>query len=169
MIYPLYARTYPEHRILNQTPSMTEEDREGFLEEFSVEREKTIVGFVVMGGIFGEAIDLDGDRLSGAVVVGVGLPGPSPERELIRSHFSDFDENGFNYAYLFPGMTRVFQAAGRVIRTERDRGAILLIDPRYDKPDYQALFPQEWHTQRVQDESQLWSILNRFWNGKKEA
>jgi len=164
MVYPLYAQTYPRHRILTQTPSMTEEDRKGFLNEFSVENTGTTVGFVVMGGIFGEAIDLDGDRLSGAAVVGVGLPGPSPERELIRAHFSGLDENGFNYAYLYPGLTRVFQAAGRVIRTESDRGAILLIDPRYDKPDYRTLLPQQWNLQRASDESQLWSILNRFWN-----
>lgn len=169
MVHPLYSQTYPEHRILSQIPSMTEEDREEFLEEFSLESDNTTVGFVVMGGIFGEAIDLDGDRLSGAVVVGVGLPGPSPERELIRSHFSDIEENGFNYAYLFPGMTRVFQAAGRVIRTERDRGAILLIDPRYDKPEYQTLLPQEWNTQPVQDESQLGSILSQFWNNREEV
>jgi DNA excision repair protein ERCC-2 len=122
-----------------------------------------------MGGIFGEAIDLDGDRLSGAAVVGVGLPGPSPERELIRAHFSDLDENGFNYAYLYPGMTRVFQAVGRVIRTENDRGAILLIDPRFDKHDYRSLFPHEWNAQRIHDKSQLKDILNRFWNSREEA
>jgi DNA excision repair protein ERCC-2 len=169
MVYPLYSQAYPMHRILIQTPSMAEEDRERFLDEFSVEGDKTTVGFVVMGGIFGEAIDLDGDRLSGAAVVGVGLPGPSPERELIRAHFSDLDENGFNYAYLYPGMTRVFQAVGRVIRTESDRGAILLIDPRYDKHDYQSLFPHEWSAQRVHDTNQLRDILNRFWNNEEKA
>jgi len=166
MIHPLYSRFYPNHRTLIQTPSMGETERGHFLEKFSAENDKTTVGFVVMGGIFGEAIDLDGDRLSGAAVVGVGLPGPSPERELIRVHFTERDENGFNYAYLFPGMVRVFQAAGRVIRTERDRGAILLVDPRYDKQEYRSLFPSNWETQHVLNESQIKNTLKLFWDSE---
>lgn len=123
-----------------------------------------LAGFVVMGGIFGEGIDLSGDRLSGAAIVGVGLPGISPERELIKYHFTAQNEPGFNYAYLFPGMNRVFQAAGRVIRSEKDRGAVLLIDSRYTRLEYSSLFPGEWQTRRIANNTHMKRILDRFWN-----
>ena len=120
-----------------------------------------------MGGIFGEGIDLAGDRLSGAIIVGVGLPGLSLERELIRAHFSDHEEDGFAYAYLYPGMIRVLQAAGRVIRSENDRGAILLIDQRFDREDYRSLLPGEWMVQTVEGKTQIEQKLEHFWPQKK--
>ena len=116
-----------------------------------------------MGGIFGEGIDLVGDRLSGAAIVGVGLPGISLERDMIRQHFSENQMSGFDYAYRYPGLIRVFQAAGRVIRTENDRGTLLLIDPRYSHPQYNELFPQEWHVHPVQNHDQIRQILSEFW------
>jgi DNA excision repair protein ERCC-2 len=118
-----------------------------------------------MGGIFGEGIDLMGDRLSGAVVVGVGLPGLSLERELIRLHFEEKQMPGFNYSYLYPGMNRVFQAAGRVIRSEEDRGTILLVDTRYSLPQYHSLFPSDWEVRFVQSEKHMGHILDEFWTG----
>jgi DNA excision repair protein ERCC-2 len=145
---------------------MNEDERLQFLECFSIENNSTLVGFVVMGGIFGEGIDLMGDRLSGAVVVGVGLPGISLERELIRFHFEDKQMPGFNYSYLYPGMNRVFQAAGRVIRSEEDRGAILLVDTRYSLPQYHSLFPSDWQVRFVQNEKQMSHILDKFWTGQ---
>jgi DNA excision repair protein ERCC-2 len=163
MVLPLYEQFFPHHTILVQTQGMSEDERLGFLEHFSVENNSTLVGFVVMGGIFGEGIDLMGDRLSGAIVVGVGLPGISLERELIRVHFEDKQMPGFNYSYLYPGMNRVFQAAGRVIRSEEDRGAILLVDTRYALPQYSSLFPSDWQVRFVQNEKQMNHILGKFW------
>ena len=117
-----------------------------------------------MGGIFGEGIDLVGDRLSGAVVVGVGLPGISLEKELIRDYFTTHHNAGFEYAYQYPGINRVLQAAGRVIRTETDRGVILLIDQRYGTYRYRSLLPSEWKPEKIKSLSQFDEDLHRFWN-----
>ena len=163
MVYPLYAEAYPHHILQVQSPAMSEEERLFFLERFSSENSRTLVGFVVMGGIFGEGIDLAGDRLTGAVIVGVGLPGISLERELIKEYFSQNEMPGFRFAYQFPGMNRVFQAAGRVIRSETDRGVVLLIDSRYRWPEYNCLFPEEWETQVVTDGKQMEYTVKEFW------
>jgi len=121
------------------------------------------VGFAVMGGIFGEGIDLVGERLSGAVVVGVGLPGISLERELIRKYFADTLNAGFEFAYQYPGINRVLQAAGRVIRSETDRGAVLLIDQRYATRSYRSLLLRQWETTKVRDHRQVTEELKKFW------
>jgi DNA excision repair protein ERCC-2 len=163
MVYPLYESAFPHQKILVQTHEMRESERVDFLKNFSEENDRTLVGFVVMGGIFGEGIDLVGDRLSGAAIVGVGLPGISLEREMIRFHFEENQMPGFDYSYRFPGLIRVFQASGRVIRTENDRGAVLLIDTRYSRPQYQELFPQEWRVQQTQKPGQITQILEEFW------
>jgi DNA excision repair protein ERCC-2 len=165
MVSPLYEQLFPHHHMLVQTQGMSEDERIQFLDHFSFENNSTLVGFVVMGGIFGEGIDLMGDRLNGAVVVGVGLPGLSLERELIRLHFEEKQKPGFNYSYLYPGMNRVFQAAGRVIRSEEDRGAILLVDTRYSLPQYHSLFPSDWQVRFVQGEKHIEHILDEFWTG----
>jgi DNA excision repair protein ERCC-2 len=164
MVLPVYQKAFPHHKILLQKWGMSEDARSEFLDRFSFENDRTLVGFVVMGGIFGEGIDLMGDRLSGAVIIGVGLPGISLERELIRSHFEQEDGSGFNFAYLYPGMTRVFQAAGRVIRSENDRGAILLIDPRYSRSEYGELFPQEWNVLAFNSPEEMTRHLQIFWD-----
>ena len=117
-----------------------------------------------MGGVFGEGIDLIGNRLTGAVIVGVGLPGISPERELIRDYFNRSEDSGFEYAYLYPGINKVLQAAGRVIRTERDRGVVLLIDERYGTFQYQSLLPEDWTPITVENGSELTKSLKAFWN-----
>jgi DNA excision repair protein ERCC-2 len=163
MVHPLYEAAFPFHKILIQTHEMREMERVNFLKNFSEENSQTLVGFVVMGGIFGEGIDLVGDRLSGAAIVGVGLPGISLEREIIRHHFSENQMPGFDYAYRYPGLIRVFQAAGRVIRTENDRGTVLLIDTRYSHPQYKDLFPQEWQVHQTQNPRQIGQILDEFW------
>jgi DNA excision repair protein ERCC-2 len=163
MVRPLYEIAFPHHQILTQTHEMKEDERVRFLSHFSEENNHNLVGFVVMGGIFGEGIDLVGDRLTGAVIVGVGLPGISLEREMIRHHFTENQMSGFDYAYRFPGLIRVLQAAGRVIRTENDRGSILLIDPRYSHPQYCDLFPQEWQVHPVQNHDQIRQRLTEFW------
>lgn len=165
MVFPLYSDAYPHHEILVQKSGMSEQEKLKFLENFGSGNSRTLAGFVVMGGVFGEGIDLTGDRLTGAAIVGVGLPGISPERELIKDHFTSQNEPGFNYSYLFPGMNRVFQAAGRVIRTEKDRGAVLLVDSRYTQRQYWSLFPSEWQVKRVNNNAHLKRTLERFWNG----
>jgi Rad3-related DNA helicase len=127
-----------------QSPAMDEREREEFLACFRQKREGTLVGFCVLGGIFSEGIDLRGGELIGAIVIGTGLPQIGDERELLRSYYDRNGANGFDYAYRFPGMNKVLQAAGRVIRTTEDEGVILLLDDRFAYQEYRALFPREW-------------------------
>ncbi|MEW9699387.1 ATP-dependent DNA helicase [Paenibacillus sp. SI8] len=131
-------------QILIQQTQMPEEEREGFLAAFAANRGDTLVGFAVLGGIFSEGIDLVGDRLTGVAIVGVGLPQLGPERNIIKSYMDRIGKNGYEYAYVFPGMNKVQQAGGRLIRSETDRGVLLLIDDRYLQPLYQRLLPEEW-------------------------
>lgn len=137
--------------------------RARFLDQFSTQNNQTMVGFAVMGGIFGEGIDLVGERLSGAVIVGVGLPAICPERDLIRGYF-DRQGEGFDFAYRFPGINRVLQAAGRVIRTDQDRGALLLVDQRFCRPTYQGLLPDQWAMATAGSQQQMENRLKRFWS-----
>ncbi|MDX1707614.1 MAG: ATP-dependent DNA helicase [Desulfobacterales bacterium] len=167
-IYDAFTAHNPHTETILQTPGMSEPEREAFLNRFSRDNRQTLVGFAVMGGIFGEGIDLVGDRLVGAVVVGVGLPGISLERELIKDYFTNTLNAGFEYAYLYPGINRVLQAAGRVIRTEQDRGVVLLIDQRYARYQYKTLLREEWDPIHVQDAQQLAASLQRFWKQKTE-
>ncbi len=132
---------HPAVPILVQRPGMSETEREEFLAAFAAEHDDTLLGFAVMGGVFGEGIDLVGDRLIGAIIVGVGLPQLCVERDLIRDYFQEQTGAGFDYAYTFPGMNRVLQATGRVIRSETDRGVVLLIDARFAEQRYRRLFP----------------------------
>jgi len=163
LVHEIFTEESPEIKTIIQTPAMTEDERDAFLGMFSRENLETLVGFAVMGGIFGEGIDLIGDRLCGVVIVGVGLPGISPDREIIRKYFTQYNRAGFEYAYMFPGINRVFQAAGRLIRSESDRGVILLIDNRFSTVQYKSLFPREWHPIRVRDNRQLGDIVKEFW------
>jgi DNA excision repair protein ERCC-2 len=140
-IYEAFSCMYPQIKTICQSGDMKEEDRTLFLEQFNTSNLETLVGFAVMGGVFGEGVDLPGERLIGAVIVGVGLPQVCREREIIRDFFGD---KGFEYAYMYPGMNKVLQAAGRVIRTETDRGMVVLIDERFSHARYRRLFPPEW-------------------------
>ncbi|KLU60949.1 putative ATP-dependent helicase DinG [Peptococcaceae bacterium CEB3] len=150
--------------VVCQVPGMGEAEREDFLALFTPERKETLVGFVLMGGIFGEGIDLVGERLSGAVIVGVGLPQICRERELIRSYYQENFGRGFEFAYMYPGFNKVLQAAGRVIRTETDRGIVLLIDERFGRLTYRRLFPREWSkVDYVTDTRELEQAVRGFW------
>lgn len=150
-------------RCIRQTTFMSEQEREAFLEEFH-EQNDTLLGFCIMGGIFSEGIDLLGDRLIGAIIVGTGLPQVGTEREILRNYYDDRGENGFDYAYRYPGMNKVLQAAGRVIRTREDVGTILLLDERFGQRDYSELFPVEWSDRKTCRLDNLENILKEFWD-----
>ncbi len=164
MVQRQFAGDHGDLRILAQRPEMTEADREAFLAAFEHDAAQTLVGFAVLGGVFGEGIDLVGERLAGAVIVGVGLPGICIQRELIRDHFDRRGACGFEFAYQYPGINRVLQAAGRVIRSEADRGIILLIDARYGQQRYRKLLPSHWHPHFLNASSDLSGTICRFWN-----
>ena len=150
-----------------QEPGMNEEKREAFLAEFSAEREKTLIAFCVMGGIFGEGIDLKKEQLIGAVIVGTGLPQISNEREILMDYYEKRMGEGFDYAYRYPGMNKVLQAAGRVIRTIDDVGVIELLDERFLQSDYRNLFPKEWEKRLVCTVDSVETYLEKFWEEKQ--
>jgi DNA excision repair protein ERCC-2 len=150
-------------RIIFQKPQMIDREKAAFLNAFSRFGKRTLVGVAVIGGQFSEGIDLVGEQLSGVVIVGVGLPQICPEREIMRQYFAEKMGSGFEYAYQFPGFNRVQQAAGRVIRSETDRGFVLLIDDRFNRPDYEALFPPDWSMIDVENEADLCDQLHDFY------
>ena len=143
-VYALFAEKYPEVPALVQSTGMSEPDREGFLASFRPDNPETLLGFAVLGGIFSEGVDLPGDRLNGVMVVGVGLPQVGLERNLLRGYFQSQGKNGFDYAYVYPGMCKVLQAGGRLIRSESDNGVIVLADDRFLQHPYKQLLPEEW-------------------------
>ena len=167
-ITELVIPQHPQIRWQVQESGMSEKERQTFLDGFSTDSQNTIVGCAVMGGVFGEGIDLVGDRLTGAVIVGVGLPGISFSRNCIRDYY-DARGNGFDYAYRFPGFTRVLQAVGRVIRTEEDRGAVLLIDDRLGSYRYRNLIPFYWKTKRLTAQQQVQPLLEQFWKETEDV
>ncbi len=149
-----------------QIPAMGEAQKERFLGLFRVDNPSTVVGFAVMGGLFGEGIDLAGERLVGAVVVGVGLPQICLERDLIRGYYDEQENAGFAYGYAYPGMNRVLQAAGRVIRSDTDRGLLLLIDRRFSRADYREQYPPSWGAPRATRSGEaIRGEVSAFWNG----
>ena len=177
-----FTERYPGMKTLQQSSMMNDEERLEFLTEFDdVETEK--LGFAVMGGVFGEGVDLKGSKLIGAIIIGVGLPQLSLERDLIRDYFDervDGDSSangsasasaserggvdGFDYAYQYPGMNRVLQTAGRVIRSETDQGIVCLIDHRFNESRYRQLFPVNWQPQVMRNKNELAQSIKRFWS-----
>ena len=154
---------YEDMECIRQESGMEEEEREAFLKKFEKERNHSLVGFCVMGGIFSEGIDLTEDRLIGALIIGTGLPQVCREREIVKEYFDKKGMDGFAYAYQYPGMNKVLQAAGRVIRTEADRGMILLMDDRFATISYQRLFPREWEQHAYCQVDSLAGQLQEFW------
>lgn len=149
-----------------QSPYMSEEAREIFLENFEESRESSFIGFCVMGGIFSEGIDLADDKLIGAMIVGTGLPQVCREREILKYYFDTHGERGFDYAYLYPGMNKVLQSAGRVIRTDTDRGVILLLDERFRDRRYRESFPREWSNIKSCNIENITAQIQSFWSEK---
>lgn len=148
-----------------QSQYMNEEAREIFLETFEEERDCPLVGFCVMGGIFSEGIDLTEDRLIGAMIVGTGIPQVCNDREIIKGYFDKNNMSGFDYAYLYPGMNKVLQSAGRVIRTEEDKGVVLLLDERFQRRQYQEIFPREWKEFTKCRLEDVQKKVEDFWSG----
>ena len=132
-----------------QEKDMTEVEKNDFISHFKTTSNHSIIGLAIIGGAFGEGIDLVGDSLIGVAIVGIGLPKINFESNQIVEYYQQNEIDGFNYAYTYPGMNKVMQAVGRLIRTENDRGAALLIDERYMWNDYKTLFKKEWNDYEV--------------------
>lgn len=162
MIRSLFSDRMPSIETISQKPEMTEAERDQFLQKFSGQNKKPLAGFAVMGGIFGEGIDLVGKKLSGAVIVGVGLPAICKERNIIRKYFGT-NKVGFEFAYVYPGINRVLQASGRVIRSAKDRGAVLLIDRRFNSPLYRSMLPPHWNSHFISNGDHLEKGIKKFW------
>lgn len=182
-VYETYTEVYNADgkvECILQGEHMNEQAREDFLNRFvgneecvledvihmeiEMEEERSLLGFCVMGGIFSEGIDLKKDSLIGAIIIGTGLPQVCNERELLKNYFDEQGENGFDYAYRYPGMNKVMQAAGRVIRTEEDFGIVALLDERFLMPSYQKMFPREWKSQQIVNVDQVGHKVEMFWN-----
>jgi Rad3-related DNA helicase len=165
-VYDLILQDLMDTTVHMQSNSMSEIERDRFLNYFQPKPDTTTLGFCVLGGLFSEGIDLKSDRLIGVLIIGVGLPQICFERDIIRDYFQNKKNLGFEYAYMYPGMNKVLQAAGRVIRSENDRGIIILIDDRFSTQQYSNLFPQDWFpNQKIQAEKIAQNVQN-FW--KKE-
>ena len=164
LVFDEMKENYPNINISIQESNMSEEEKEEFLSMFDEDNKETHVGFCVLGGHFSEGIDLTNDKLIGVIIVGVGMPQIGIERDIIKDHMKDSNK-GFDYAYVYPGMIKVLQAAGRCIRTDDDKGVILLLDKRYSQRIYQSLFPYEWYPNfRVRKSDDVKTLCEEFWN-----
>ncbi|MBQ7907227.1 MAG: ATP-dependent DNA helicase [Clostridia bacterium] len=160
----VFVKKYPKINVTCQSRSMSERAKREFLDSFDSKREGTLVGFCVMGGSFSEGIDLRGERLIGAIIVGVGLPTISSELNIIKEYFDKTRETGYAYAYTYPGMIKVLQAAGRVIRSEDEKGVVLLVDDRFYTPEYRQLMPEYWsHIKFISSAKDLLGEITNFW------
>lgn len=169
-VYEIYSEKYMDSKeeikdceLFRQKGDMSEDEREAFLLRFEENPEKTHIGFCVMGGVFSEGIDLKGERLIGVAIVGVGLPQVCLEREIINRYFREKKDKGFEYAYTYPGINKVLQSSGRLIRTVEDKGVILLIDERYMEVNYQRLLPRDWYPCRRIHLKNIGHELEEFW------
>lgn len=157
------AKSVGDYDVILQQSGMSEQEREEFLQEFEKAREKSLVAFCVMGGVFSEGIDLTEEKLIGAIIIGVGLPQIGNEREVMKRYFDETGRDGFAFSYLYPGMNKVIQSAGRVIRTKNDEGVIALLDERFVRRDYKKTFPREWSDGKVCNQQSVERLLDDFW------
>jgi len=166
-LHGFFTVMHPDVDTIVQTKGMTDAQKSAFVARFDENNRETLVGFCVLGGVYAEGIDLVGERLIGSIVVGVGMPKLSSERNILTEHYNEKDLEGMMYSYVYPGMTRVMQAVGRVIRSEEDRGIAILIDDRFATPQYRSLFPEQWrHAIFVSQPKTLKMLLDGFWNDK---
>lgn len=163
-VFEDFTSHYPQMKVSMQKQGLTEGEREEFLDQFVKDPEETFVAFCVLGGIFSEGIDLEGNRLIGSVVVSVGLPQINIQQNILKEYFDEKYGTGYEFAYMYPGMNKVMQAVGRVIRSEEDRGIVLLIDERYGHRNYRELFPSHWQgCKYVKSHGELEELLTVFW------
>ena len=162
-IYTRYEGFGDDVDIIIQKQNMTEAEREEFLGEFDKVRTKSMVAFCTLGGIFSEGIDLVGGKLIGSIILGAGLPQVGNERKLMSDFFDESGKNGFEYAYLYPGMNKVIQAAGRLIRTKDDVGVIALLDDRFRLLSYRKTFPREWNDAEFTTIDDISLKVTNFW------
>ena len=163
-VFEVYSEIDDTTEAIMQKAGMKEKEREEFLERFAEDNHTSLVAFGVMGGIFGEGIDLKHEQLIGVIVVGTGLPQVSNEREILKNYYDKHSENGFDYAFRYPGMNKVLQAAGRVIRTVEDKGIILLLDERFLQKEYDLLYPREWSHRQICGIEQVQDKISKFWS-----
>lgn len=167
-VYEAFIESYPETFTILQEQGMTKDDRDEYLAKFENNPAKTLIGFAVCGGIFSEGVDLAGDRLSGVVIVGTGLPAVCFERDLLKEHFDGTigEGLGYNYAYTYTGLNRVYQAGGRVIRTKDDRGFVILVDDRYSKISHRRTFPTSWKNdvKMILNPDRVGELVKEFWD-----
>lgn len=159
-----FEKKYPKVKVFSQSTNMNYAQKEEFLAQFKDDTGILRVGFCVLGGSFSEGVDLPGSRLIGTIIVGVGLPGISNERNIMKEYFDNTREGGYDYAYTYPGMNRILQAAGRVIRTENDCGVVVLLDDRYATEQYKMMFPLHWsHAKYTHSAQELAGKVKKFW------
>jgi len=164
MAFERFSMMYPDVRLLRQQNKMSDMEREAFIAEFQPSPRRSMLAFIALGGVFAEGVDLPDDRLSGAAIISVGIPLICIEREIIREFTDDGEGAGYDFAYTYPGFRRVQQAAGRVIRTETDRGIVLLMDERFVQEKYVNLMPPHWNVRVLPDENAVAAAAKRFWN-----
>jgi DNA excision repair protein ERCC-2 len=162
-------KTIENVSFITQRQEMFNKERQDMLKLFQEESETTQVFMFVMGGIFGESIDLIGEQLSGVLIVGTGLPALSPFNNVLKSHYDLTFRNGFDFAYTYPGLNKVIQAVGRVIRTETDRGVAILLDDRFTMRKYLQLYPKQWsHLEVCNNVDDIKKVISDFWDEGKE-
>lgn len=167
-VYSAFAEAAPHIQTVVQRQGMGHHERNAFLEAFS-KKDGSLVGFCVLGGVFSEGVDLRGEKLIGTIIVGMGLPKITAEQNLLRDYFEKTREHGFAYAYTYPAMIKVQQAAGRVIRSETDQGVVVLIDDRYAQPQTYRLFPKAWkHIRFAGDAYSLHAAVLAFWEKQEK-
>ncbi|MBO5879044.1 MAG: ATP-dependent DNA helicase [Clostridia bacterium] len=165
----VFSRKYPKIKVLSQKRNMSDEEKAEFIEQFKKEEAGYLIGFSVLGGIYSESVDFSGESLIGAVIVGIGMPALTYEREAMTAYYQDRFEEGRQFAYIYPGINKVMQAAGRIIRTETDRGVIVLIDDRFDDPLYKKVIPKLWADMAyIADPKELRERLDGFWKKADE-
>jgi DNA excision repair protein ERCC-2 len=163
ILLPSFPPT-PPFDILIQKTGMNEKEKKLYLSAFENESERSLLALAVLGGSFAEGIDLMGEKLHGVIIVGVGLPKIGLERELIRKYYQENLNKGYEFAYLYPGLNKIMQAGGRVIRSEYDRGFILLLEDRYAMSSYQKHIPEHWKPlQQIYNKDHLKELLSSFW------
>ena len=165
-VYGYYRMRFPDEYLVCQDAKMSEKKRMDFISAFKPNPDRSMIAFVVLGGVFAEGVDLPDDLLSGAAIISTGIPMVNPESEMLRELYDDGMEGGYDAAYTYPGFRRVLQAAGRVIRTETDRGVVLLLDNRYGSEKYLSLMPPHWNLRKISSMSKLNSALRDFWQRK---